>query len=103
MMLCPNCHKNEAQYKEGLGYYPCSTCLSRTHTAPKRSVEFTSDSIKQQRKENWKDIHGAHRKGVASKEYRDTYGEQALRDQGFSEREIQHAQNVWSDDTYYKN
>lgn len=100
-MKCLSCNQNEAQYKEGLGFYPCGDCNIRGTRRPQAQVEFTSDAIKEGRKEHWQDIHGSHRQGIPSAEYRDRYGSEEMKKQGFSSREIEQAKPVWNDDTFY--
>lgn len=66
-------------------------------------VEFTSESIKNQRKEFHNDILQPHRKGQLSKEWVKVYGKKQAKKRGFSDKEINEAKNVWTDLTFYKN
>lgn len=64
---------------------------------------MTTDSIKEQRKEFYDDIHPAHRNGEANSEFRDRWGREAMKRQGFTEKEIDNAKPVYrGSDTYYK-
>ncbi|MGH7746229.1 MAG: hypothetical protein ACREQ5_15935 [Candidatus Dormibacteria bacterium] len=105
-ITCPNCHINPAIIHNLYGVTNCSDCnnklaeLNRT----KQPVEMVSTSIKEQRKEFYNDYHPSHRNGAANSEYRDRWGRQAMKNQGFSDYEIDHAKPVYrGSDTYYKN
>lgn len=104
-MVCAACKTNKAELDPYWGYLPCIECQQRQKSLqkPQQQTEFTTDDIKQGRKAYWGDYHPSHRKGKASREFRDTYGKRAMKRQGFSDKEIDNAQYVWSgDDTYYK-
>lgn len=103
-MTCRSCNKNEAKLIEPYGYLPCTQCAHRQAkmTRPGKTIEFTTDDIKQQRTEYANDIIQTHRKGQLSKEWVKKYGEKAARDRGFTPKEIKSAKNVWSDLGYYK-
>jgi len=104
LMICPVCKVNPAEKHPYYGYIPCKPCQDRQARLkkPDKLPEFTSDSIKEGRKANFDDIHGAHRKGVPSREFRDRWGEEAMKRQGFTDKEIKNAQYVWGDDKYYQ-
>jgi hypothetical protein len=104
-MNCPNCGQNKPQYDPLLGILPCQKCQGKqiNFRRPKSAIEFTTDDIKQQRKEFADDIIQPHRKGRLSKEWLDKYGRKSALNHGFSEKEIREARNVWNGDTtYYK-
>lgn len=101
-VMCPNCGERPAVLHPQFGYIPCTECQEKDLVNPNKQVEFTSESIKDQRKQYFDDIHGSHRSGVASREYRDRWGRDAMKRQGFTDKEIDNAKYVWSgDDTYY--
>ena len=95
-MKCLVCKEREAERHPVLGYLSCKECRLAT-TAPK-PVEFTSDSIKEQRKEHAKDLLQPYRKGVLSKEYVEAHGTRYIK---ASKEEIKKAKNVWSEDRWY--
>lgn len=100
-VMCPNCGKEAALLHPQFGYIPCKDCQEKETIKPNNQVEFTSENIKEQRKQYFDDIHGAHRSGVASKEFKERWGEDAMKRQGFTEQEIKNAKYVWRDDSYY--
>lgn len=104
-MECPVCRKNEAIKDPEYGILPCLPCQDRQAelAEPAKVPEFAGETIKENRKKYWKDIHGAHRKGIPSAEFRDTFGKEAMKRQGFSDKEISKAKQVWNDDKYYGN
>lgn len=95
-----NCGTHEAVKHPTYGWLPCDSCQKK-RVEVSESVEFTSESIKEQRKEHRDDILQPHREGRLSKEWLDKYGEKAAQKRGFSRSEIVHATDVWGD-TYYK-
>lgn len=103
-MLCPVCKVNPADKDDYYGYLPCKPCRDRQANLkkPGKAEEITSETIKQGRKEYWGDIHGAHRKGKASREFLEKFGKEAMKRQGFSDKEIKDADYVWNDDKPYK-
>ena len=104
-MICNSCHKNNAIYDTYYGWLPCKDCQNRQAGLKKPSgdiPEFEGDSISEQRKACLGDIEPAHRKGVPSKEFRDRWGVKAMKRQGFTDKEIKNAKNVWDDNSYYK-
>ena len=101
---CPNCHNSEGVFNNIYGVLPCPKCQEKLSTLgkPKKQLEYTSESIRQQRKEFGDDIIQPHRKGQLSKEYVKVYGAEAVKKMGFNDKEIAKAKNVWNDDKYYK-
>lgn len=83
------------------GILPCDKCQERQEKLkrPDISIEFTTEDIKQQRKQYAKDIVQMHRGGKLSKEWLDIYGAKSAKKHGFTDNEIKHAKNVWSGDT----
>ena len=102
-MISNNCRKNKAQWDEYYGWLPCKPCTDRQSklSKPHKQIEFTTASIKLQRKAHWQDIHGHHRKGELSKEYVDKWGKKKVKQLGYSDQEIKKAKKVWGDDLYY--
>lgn len=95
------CHESEARIDPILGILPCQRCTNRPHASPHQQLEFTSESIRTQRKEFAKDILQPHRKGELSREYIEQYGTKRLI--GYTKNEIENAKYVWGDLGYYKN
>ena len=77
-MICPRCRKNKAVYNYHYGYLPCNKCLSEESTPPRRSVEFTTNSIKDSRQEYRRDILQPWDGDTLSKEYLEEYGTQGV-------------------------
>ena len=72
---CLRCGKNYAIKNEHYGWLPCKSCqLEEENIRPKQSVEFTTDFIKDSRREYAKDILQPWRDGVLSKEFVEEYG-----------------------------
>src|SRR5260221_35954 len=101
-MKCPICHTYEASHHILYGYLPCLQCQERQAHLPRAGdqVEFVPERIREDRKAGFDDIHPAHRKGNASKEFKDKWGAAAMKRQGFSDKQIKNAKNVWNDDRY---
>jgi uncharacterized Zn finger protein (UPF0148 family) len=101
-MLCPNCKKPTAKHPI-YGTVICDECRERHHPKPSQQVEFTSDNIREQRKEFSDDIEQPHRKGQLNKKWVEIHGEEVAKRQGYTDTEIKNAKYVYSDDTYYDN
>lgn len=105
-MKCPVCQVNEAIVDDYYGYLACQPCQDRQAKLKRPGTkipEFAGESIRKGRKMHSEDIHPAHRKGVASREFREAFGEKAMERQGFTKKEIKEAKYVWAgDDSYYK-
>jgi hypothetical protein len=101
MTTCNVCDKNEAQQNGIYGYLPCVECVDKQRQliVKNRPTEFTTDSIKEERKAYRKEIIQPFRDGQLSKEYVEQYGGKGI---VAEEAEIKNAQNVWSEDLYYK-
>ena len=98
-MLCPVCKTNEATRHPTLGVLPCEVCRDRQKAnRVLEPVEFTSQEIKEGRKQYKDEIIQPFRSGEVSKEYIDKYGYQRL---GITKEEADKAKNVWSDSEYY--
>ncbi len=105
-MKCPVCKINKATYDEYYGWLPCDECRKKQSQQVKPSgnlPEFTSESIKKQRKEYAADILQPHNRGELSKEWVDVHGKKKAKERGFSDKEIKNAKNVWTELNYYKN
>lgn len=98
MTLCPQCHKNEAGYKQFLGIILCSECRKSSGKLSKQ-IEFTSQNIKDERKQFAKDLIAPFREGHVSKEFIETYGTKRI---DVSPNEVKTAINVWPELSYYK-
>ena len=91
--LCPKCNKNEAVKHTILGYVECEACQKDKHI-PGREPEFTTEEIKQQRREHGKDIVQPWRDGKLSKEYVEAHGTDRVT---ATKQEIKNASYVWKD------
>jgi len=94
---CLNCNKNPAQKNLTLGYLPCASCQNQTKLPNQNQHEFTSESIKQQRKEFKDDIIQPFRQGVVSKEYLKAHGTKGI---DVSAKDLKKARNVWNNNYY---
>jgi hypothetical protein len=92
-MKCLVCQKNKAVYDPSLGYLSCKQCRAnaKKSTLP---YEFTTESIRQSRKEFAKDILQSSRDGVLSKERLEAYGTKGLK---VTKEQIDKAAYVWND------
>lgn len=102
-MNCPNNCGNKARVDPIYGVLPCIPCSNKPHQFPHQQIEFTTDHIKEERKEFSDDIRPAHRKGQLDKGFVERYGVKKALQQGFSRKEIKNAKHVWAMDDYYKN
>lgn len=93
MTKCPNNCGNAAIIHPTYGVIPCSSCQTKPHNRPNNTIEFTSESIKLQRRERKDDIIQPFRKGELSKEYIEKYGTKRLK---VTPEEIRKAKNVWN-------
>lgn len=96
-ITCPNCNRNAAIIDKVYGVLPCRACSKAEEMGA--NVEFTTDSIRDQRKQMLGDIIQPFRNGHLSKEYIKKWGTKRL---NVSQEEVDKAQNTWSDLTYYK-
>lgn len=96
-MKCPRCKQNEAKTDPALGIIPCDSCQNASRArGTAKAVEFTSESIKEDRKKFAKDILQPFRAGEVSKEYLKVYGSKGL---NVTEAEAKRAVNT--NDNYY--
>ena len=96
-MTCPNCNKHDANYSPTFGVLPCDFCNSIQKT-PSKTVEFTTEQIKGDRKQFSKEMLAPFREGQLSKEYINEYGTKNLK---VTKEEIIGAKEVWKDLKYY--
>ncbi len=96
MIICPVCNINETVKSSSYGVLPCIACQARRskQSSPDHLVEFTSNSIKSQRKEYAKSIIAPYRSGELSKEYLDAYGTKNIKP---TAKEVKKAKYVWGD------
>ena len=90
---CPKCNERPAIKHPLYGYIECNLCQQNPNK-PKQGIEFTTDQIRQQRREYYKDIIQPYRDGVLSKEYIEAYGRSGIK---VSKREAKKAKYVWKD------
>ena len=98
-MLCPVCHNVEAKKHPTIGVLPCANCQQRQNSKLKDPVEFTSEEIKEQRKQFRDEIIQPFRSNEPSKEYIDKYGYKSI---GLTKEQADKAKNVWDNDYYSK-
>ena len=98
--LCPNCRKPSKRHPI-YGVVLCRDCQKKQHQRVSKQIEFTSESIKEQRKQFSGDIEGLHRKGYLNKTWLDRYGAAKAKERGFKDEEIAKAKYVYSDNFYY--
>lgn len=77
-MKCPNCNKHNAVIDSQYGVTFCLTCRKKETDTPKLGYEFTTESIKGQRREYMRDIEQPWRDGILSREYLEEYGTQGI-------------------------
>lgn len=80
-----------------LGVLPCDECRERmkTHDLPNNQIEFTSNSIKTERKTHARSIIQPFRGDTVSKEYLDLYGTRGI---SVTDKQIKNAKHVWKED-----
>lgn len=103
-MRCLTCRGEGAVIDKVYGILPCNSCRLRQKNLlkPQKQAEFTSESIKEQRRTHRKDFMPAHRGGL-DKAWLDRYGAKKAKQRGFSDKEIKEAKYVWDGvDEYYK-
>ncbi len=96
-MLCTVCDINEATKDKILGVLPCSDCTNRhkEFKKPSNQIEFTSQEIKEGRKQNFKSTLQPWRDGQPSLEYARAYPEQAKK--MFNKYKKSEIKEVWKD------
>jgi hypothetical protein len=102
-MKCPICHHHEAKIDPIYGIIGCEACRQRPHPIPGHQIEFTTESIREQRKEFKDDIEQPHRKGHLNKRWVELYGKAAALREGYTDKEIKDATYVYRDDHFYDN
>ena len=100
---CPVCQNRPAIVDSVYGILPCLHCrdINAKVPRPKIGVEFTSEKIKNERKEYGKSILQPYIGGKLSKEYIEEYGTSALAN--VTKRDIKEAQYVYKDELNYHN
>lgn len=94
--LCPSCFTFAARIHPQLGLLPCDGCQARQSSlpSPRQSVEVVPERIKAERQERGDSIEQPHLKGELNKKWVELWGEDAAKERGFSEKEIQNAKYV---------
>lgn len=105
-MLCPNCHKEKSIIHPLYGAMIGEKCKAKqkAQSSPGGYVEFTSESIKNERVQFAEDILQPYRSGQVSKRYIQKYGTKNL---DVTEKEVKEAMDrpdVWSGESnsYYR-
>ena len=104
-MKCQTCHTNEQIISPNLGVLDCLDCQEKQSKlkSPARSIEFTTESIKWDRKEYERDTVQPTRGEVLSKEFIDIHGKETVKEiLKVTDEDIENAQYVWDQDSYYK-
>lgn len=94
-MLCPRCRVNDATTHPVLKVLPCEDCQRKENPVKILKYEFTTDSIREGRREYFTDVIQPYRDGVLSKEYIEAYGTSGL--SGVSKKDIKNAKYTWKD------
>lgn len=85
----------------GTYYSICNVCGEQKQTNVKRGVvEFTLDSIREDRKKYFNSVLQPYRQGEFSKEFKDAYPEiskDMVKEGAITESQYKKAKNVWSD------
>jgi hypothetical protein len=104
-MLCPSCHSHPTDSDPRWGVMICIICKKRQEKLKKPSSlpEFTTEDIKNQRKEFAEDIMIDHYKGHLNKAWVEKWGEGEAKKRGYSDKEIKEAQYTYdgSGEYYY--
>lgn len=92
-MKCPSCNTRKAIFNKQYGYTECKVCqeVNERLSIP---TEFTTDSIREGRREYRADSLQPFRDGILSKEYLDTYGTLGIKP---TKEELKNAKNVYGD------
>lgn len=93
-MRCPNCLKRKAIIDSQYGVTFCEQCRLEENTLPRIGYEFSTNGIKDQRREYAKDIIAPYRDGVFSDEYYQEYGTQGVE---VTKEQIENRREVWKD------
>lgn len=107
-MKCLTCKKNEAIVHPTYGITDCESCLGTQVKSPSRSVEFTTDEIKWERKEYERDTIQPTRGDELSKEFIDIHGRETVKEiLNVTDEQIDKAKYVWDQmgdtgNSYYK-
>lgn len=91
--MCPTCNKNKSITDPVYGITECQQCRNKG-TRPKRPVEFTSDSIREGRREYYNDVIQPYRGDTLSKEYLEVYGTKGIDP---TPEEVKNAKFCWKD------
>lgn len=91
LLKCPTCGKNEAQVHKTYGLIACQECQGVKTV--KRGVEFTTESIKNQRRAYFTDIVQPYSAdGILSKEWLESYGTTGIK---ATKKEIKNAKYIY--------
>ena len=94
--LCSSCNKRKAQIDSVFGVILCRTCqLESEKKGVEKPLEFTSESIKNQRKEYQRSMLQPFYRGVLSKEFIEENGTSKLA--GITEKDIKESKYVYQD------
>ena len=95
-MKCPQCGKNKAKVDPQYGVLPCSVCQEMTSQGPrpKRGPEFTRETIKEGRREYFRDALQPFRGDILSKEYLEEFGTKGIKP---TKKQLKNARYVWKD------
>lgn len=100
MISCPSC-PNKATMHPTYGPTLCTTCLSKQEPWNDNSHEWTTDEIKEGRKEYRDELRQAWRQGEISKEYLDAnpdHKQGMIKDGIITKDQADNAKEVWGND-----
>ena len=93
MKKCPRCLKNKAILTTNYGVLPCQLCQDK-EVKNSKTPEFTTQSIKDGRREFKKDSTQPYRGKTLSKEYLEEYGTSGISP---TKEDFKNAKYVWKD------
>ena len=95
-MKCTRCGKGKAIRDSQLGILPCNKCQKEEESfnKPELGPEFSTDSIKEGRREYYKDAIQPFRDGIFSAEFYDEYGTTGVK---VTKEQIKNRKYVWKD------
>lgn len=100
-MTCSNCNKNEAPIHPTYGVIHCQECCDSYKPVSRGTFEFTTDEIKQGRREHRTQLLQPFRSGIVSKEYLDAYPKAKsgmIKEGIITDKQARNARKVWFND-----
>lgn len=94
IVYCPKCGKNPAIVDKQFGVLDCQECKKK-YIGPANYPEFTTEKVKEERKQYFNSALQPWRGGIASKEFIEAFPNHAKR--MFTKKEIRKSKYVWRD------